>query len=246
MIKTNHKTGLEHWGYVQTAHLKFPPTGKPHLVTRCECNPSVVSDTAKQAVFSKTVPERYKWNAKSNLLLQSEVPVIMPFWLVLVFGPQMLGHVESVMLLVSISFSMAQKKRRGGWGGSLKGVGYGLLKERQPHVIWSKLATKNQDSGSPSALGLASAPLLKHGAQPDQTFSSASDVLQLLRRPFSVDSATLLLTVEVTANSVRQTVMNIFLMCRIHPELNEHCGFPSSGLLLQNYSKAYRLLVSVD
>lgn len=171
MIKTNHKTGLEHWGYVQTVHLKFPPTGKAHIwsldvnvtlvLTWCL---GTISDTAKQAVFSKTVPERYKWNAKSNLLLQSKVPVIMPFWLVLVFGPQMLGHIESVMLLVSISFSMAQKKRRGVWGGSLKGVGYGLPKVREPHVIWSKLATKNQDSGSPSALGLASAPLLKHGA----------------------------------------------------------------------------------
>lgn len=56
-------TGLEHWGFVQTAHLKFPPTGKSSGTSgsyRCESNLSVgfilqsrclgdVSDTAKQA-----------------------------------------------------------------------------------------------------------------------------------------------------------------------------------------------------
>lgn len=134
-------------------------------------------------------------------------------------------------------FPWLETRRRGlGGGGS-----YGLLKERQPHVPWSKLAAKNQDSGSPRALGLASAPLLKHGALPDQTFSSASDVLQLLRWSFSVDSATLLLTAEITA-SVSTTRLWIFPLCA---EFLQSWTW-SSFVVILLYSSTYRVLVSVD
>lgn len=46
------------------------------------------------------------------------------------FWPSNAGFVESMMLLVSISFSMVGKEEGVGGGG----IGYGLLKKRQPHV----------------------------------------------------------------------------------------------------------------
>lgn len=34
-------TALEHWGFVQTAHLKFPPTGKSSGTSGTDVNPTL-------------------------------------------------------------------------------------------------------------------------------------------------------------------------------------------------------------
>lgn len=102
-------------------------------------------------------------------------------------------------------FPWLKKRRRG----EVEGVGVrGCWRDSITchEAIWP------QRTSSPSVLGLALAPLLKLGAQPDQTLLSASDVLRFLHWSFSVDSATLRLTVEITT-SVSVSQLWTFSLC---------------------------------
>lgn len=242
MIKTNHRTGLEHWSYVQTAHLEFPPTGKAHIwwldvnvtlaltlyyregvwetsqiqlreliqqigkfLKNANCSKMMRIKRIVKSIIAKRSSSRHDISSSHDSSIGSGS------W------PTNIGlHRVSNVSGFHLFFHGWERGR----GLERGGGGYGLLKKRQPHVLWRKLATKIQDSGSPQCSWscLGASPQTWSSAKPDDLISFRCSTASTLVFFCRISNSSF--NIGNNRISVHEPNMNILLMCRVDPELN--------------------------
>lgn len=236
MINTNHLTGLKHWGCVQTAHLEFPPTGKVHIWSLDVNLTSVLAYCPIRCLeksliqLSKLIKQNL---TKGNLSKLIEVKCLVKS----IIANQSTGHHFLTTTLQQISdfcptnvglclvcgssgfhFFFHDWKRAEGWRGWL------WVTEKET-VSRAMKQTRHKEPGfrlpQRSWVCLGAFPQTWSLARPDFLINFRCSTASVLG--FSCGLSNPSFNSGNSRICVREPIMNILLMCRVHPQLNTVC-----------------------